>query len=129
MTMESCLKSSDREDSSEESTSVEVLKERIKDKLDLLGMKLLSVCNWVLQFSIAHSVYLLSGESVLVGVIAFFGVDLLQMRYLLYRIPNLMHLIHHNRDKAREEEMRIRPEVSLIFLGVFVVLRLMVLHS
>jgi len=87
---------------------------------------ILSYCNTALEVATAHTIYLLSG-SILLGIVSWISLLFLETKYLLLRKPHLVRICVKNVQEVRREMHDLLPEVSLINLWLFVLLRLVFL--
>lgn len=87
----------------------------------------LSFCNTLVKLAMCHTVYQISG-SLILAILAWILLLSLEIKYLLFRKPDLGRVCMENLQVAIEEMHSLLPEISLINLGLFVLSRLMFLY-
>lgn len=90
-------------------------------------ISVLSFCNTLVEIAMCHTVYQISG-SLILAILAWILLLSLEIKYLLFRKPDLGRVCMENLQVAREEIHSLLPEISLINLGLFVLSRLIFLY-
>ena len=93
-----------------------------------LHVRLLNLCCTAMEISICHSIYLLSGNSWVMGLLALFGLFFLETKYICFRMPDFLDILLKNSNEAKEIEQGLKQEIALILIGLMVACRYMATH-